>query len=142
MLFSFLHTSIYMCITEIVTNIHFVLVFVMTSPNGGSQQACYDLEGRLLSSTNGGGTYDKSHVRGRLWPLVVPYVSHYFKDVLTYDMCCSWSSNCAKYLEVRPTDDCFGYQPPTPGLYLWKTSQCHNNEVLIVYISPELITVR
>ena len=48
--------------------------------------------------------------------LIYSYVSeHLLDDVLPFIYCCRWSSNCAKYSNQRPTQDCTNYRGPQTG---------------------------
>ena len=44
-------------------------------------------------------------------------LSHFVVDVLPFIACCKagFLSNCAKYYEYRPSDDCSRTRPPPPG---------------------------
>ena len=79
-------------------------------------QCCYDEAGDILTAIeDGGGTFDRSHTDGHDGVGKVATISHLLDDVLPYFYCCKWSDSCAKYGEVRPTDDCKEYEPPLRG---------------------------
>ena len=79
---------------------------------GSGQQCCYDHSGNIIVGPPGGGTVDQ----------VSPNVSttkHFFRDVLPFFLCCKAGlfSNCRRYYQSRPSDDCSRFVPPSlPGL--------------------------
>lgn len=65
-----------------------------------------------------GSTNDRSHVWGSapyLQADMVPSLSHWKHDVITFYYCCLWGTDCKTYMERRITMDCFNYEPPTQG---------------------------
>ena len=50
-------------------------------------------------------------------------IEHFFVDVVPHLFCCTpiILSNCARYYEFRPSDDCSRTRPPPPGEcnYIW-----------------------
>ena len=82
--------------------------------DGSGQQCCYNSRGDLIVGPPGGGTVD----------IVSPAVNatqHFLKDVLPFLLCCKAGvfSNCGKYYESRPSDDCSrSIPPPLPGNFL------------------------
>ncbi|CAD5126546.1 unnamed protein product [Dimorphilus gyrociliatus] len=85
---------------------HHCIRSISPSQSGHRQQCCYDQAGNILPFENGGGTVD----------LGSNLLSHYFKDVRPYNFCCKSGNKdlCSLYSELRPTDDCSGYQPERP----------------------------
>lgn len=97
------------------------------SASGAGQQCCYSkptngepgtiLPYKLSNGQLAGGTYDRAHYKGNLATLKVPVIDHVIEDVVPFEWCCKDvdSSNCDKYGELRPSDDCSDYVPPRPG---------------------------
>ena len=77
------------------------------------QQCCYDSNGNIIVGQDSGGTVDFI-APTNLWTTI----EHYVVDILPYYYCCSPQtlSNCARYYEFRPSDDCFRTRPPSPGV--------------------------
>ena len=84
--------------------------------NSGTQ-CCYGDDGHLMyaGDTDQGSTADRSHVWGAE-PYqaidMVPGLSHWKHDVITFYYCCLWGDDCKTYLMLRPTADCKEYNPP------------------------------
>ena len=87
---------------------------VFYSNQGAGQQCCYNQQGNLLGSLNGGGSLDRFHIEAG-----VPVFSHFFNDLVPYLDCCLLAKTpkvtCEKYFEKRPSDNGSGYVPPRPG---------------------------
>ena len=81
----------------------------------------------FAADTFQGSTADRSHSWGAVpygKPGYVPAMSHGIHDVIPFFHCCVWTefgSDCDKYMDLRPTIDCTGYTPPTPGLSMYLT---------------------
>ncbi|XP_052089797.1 sushi domain-containing protein 2-like [Mytilus californianus] len=96
---------------------------VQPSKTGSGNQCCYDAGGNLRYSSDSfqGSTPDRSHVWGA-YPFdrvdLVPDMSHWVKDVVTFYQCCLWTDDrdCDYYMDQRSTRDCQGYNPPTPAM--------------------------
>ena len=76
---------------------------------GSGQQCCYNSRGDIITGPPGGGTVD----------IVSPDVSvteHFLKDVVPFFLCCKAGvfSNCGRYYQYRPSDDCSRSVPPPP----------------------------
>ena len=76
---------------------------------GSGQQCCYNSRGDIITGPPGGGTVD----------IVSPDVSvteHFLKDVFPFFLCCKAGvfSNCGRYYQYRPSDDCSRSVPPPP----------------------------
>ncbi|XP_071951342.1 sushi domain-containing protein 2-like [Antedon mediterranea] len=91
------------------------------SSNGEGLECCYDVNGNLANIADNlyAGYIHRYHYLGTE-PFdqtgTAPYFSHYTSDVLPYIRCCSTRSDCDRYfIPYRPSQDCNGYQPPTPG---------------------------
>ena len=88
---------------------------------GSGQQCCYDSGGDIIVGPPGGGTFD----------LVSPDVSfteHFLQDVLPFWLCCKagFFSNCGRYYQSRPSDDCSRYvPPPPPGMFFISVWEHH-----------------
>ncbi|CAC5407677.1 unnamed protein product [Mytilus coruscus] len=90
---------------------------------GAGNQCCYDAGGNLRYSSDSfqGSTPDRSHAGGA-YPYgktgLVPDMSHWVRDVVTFYQCCLWNENrdCDYYMDQRSTRDCKGYNPPTPAM--------------------------
>ncbi|CAL1545125.1 unnamed protein product [Lymnaea stagnalis] len=100
---------------------HCVRSFVNTKEGAGNQ-CCYDKGGHLIHSQLSfqGSTPDRSHVWGAApynKPDLVPSLSHWKHDVVSYYYCCLWNEFglCDKYMRQRPTADCKKYEPPGLG---------------------------
>ena len=80
-------------------------------------QCCYKDNGDLMyaGDTDQGSTADRSHVWGAE-PYqeinMVPSLSHWKHDVITFYFCCIWGNDCKTYMTLRPTADCKEYIPP------------------------------
>ena len=93
-----------------------------TRKTGSGNQCCYDAGGNLKYSSDSfqGSTPDRSHAWGG-YPYgrvdLVPHMSHWLKDVVTFYQCCLWTDyiDCDYYMDQRSTRDCKSYNPPTPG---------------------------
>ncbi|XP_063413939.1 sushi domain-containing protein 2-like [Mytilus trossulus] len=96
---------------------------VHPSQTGAGNQCCYDAGGNLRYSSDSfqGSTPDRSHAAGA-YPYgktgLVPDMSHWVKDVVTFYQCCLWNDyrKCDYYMDQRSTRDCKGYNPPTPAM--------------------------
>ena len=99
-----------------MTTIRHSFGLFIRSVQGAGQQCCYDRAGNLLPFENGGGTFDRAHVKGYVGKHEdinkIPIISHLLEDVEPYFLCCKLSFNCLKYSVLRPTDDCRKYTPP------------------------------
>lgn len=89
---------------------------------GAGNQCCYGKTGHLIfaADTFQGSTPDKSHDWGAVpygTPGYVPSLSHWIDDVITFYYCCLWDgyNSCDYYMDLRPTRDCTGYNPPIPA---------------------------
>nr|KAI8757085.1 sushi domain-containing protein 2-like [Biomphalaria glabrata] len=92
---------------------------IVTTKDGAGNQCCYGNDGNLIYSqlSYQGSTPDRSHVWGAVpygKPNLVPSLSHWKHDVVSYYYCCLWNANqlCYEYMELRPTTDCKKYEPP------------------------------
>ncbi|XP_045204399.2 sushi domain-containing protein 2-like [Mercenaria mercenaria] len=90
--------------------------------NGAGNQCCYSGSGYLVfaADTFFGSTADKGHDWGAApygKPLHVPSLSHWVEDLVPLFQCCQWTnfSLCDNYVDLRPTTDCTGYNPPVPA---------------------------
>ncbi|XP_076117100.1 sushi domain-containing protein 2-like isoform X2 [Mytilus galloprovincialis] len=96
---------------------------VQPSKTGSGNQCCYDAGGNLKYSSDSfqGSTPDRSHAWGG-YPYgrvdLVPHMSHWLKDVVTFYQCCLWTDyiGCDYYMDQRSTRDCKSYNPPTPAM--------------------------
>ncbi|KAH9494563.1 hypothetical protein Btru_019855 [Bulinus truncatus] len=95
---------------------------IVPTRDGAGNQCCYGKDGNLIYSqlSYQGSTPDRSHVWGATpygKPDLVPSLSHWKHDVVSYYYCCLWNENhlCEKYMELRPTADCKKYEPPGIG---------------------------
>ncbi|XP_060065924.1 sushi domain-containing protein 2-like [Ylistrum balloti] len=92
---------------------------VQPTVEGSGNQCCYGPDGalRYAADTFQGSTPDKSHAWGS-FPYgradLVPSMSHWVKDVVTFYYCCLWTNyaDCDYYMDQRATRDCSGYTPP------------------------------
>ncbi|XP_033742451.1 sushi domain-containing protein 2-like isoform X2 [Pecten maximus] len=92
---------------------------VKPTPLGSGNQCCYGPDGalRYAADTFQGSTPDRSHAWGA-FPYgrtdLVPSMSHWVKDVVTFYYCCLWTNyaDCDYYMDQRATRDCTGYSPP------------------------------
>ncbi|CAG2242832.1 unnamed protein product [Mytilus edulis] len=83
----------------------------------------HDAGGNLKYSSDSfqGSTPDRSHAWGG-YPYgrvdLVPHISHWLKDVVTFYQCCLWTDyiDCDYYMDQRSTRDCKSYNPPTPAM--------------------------
>jgi hypothetical protein len=85
-----------------------------SSLSSSTQECCYDVSGRLLTGSPGGGSVHKM-------PLAKSRAGHFREDVRPYLLCCTgYAPSCQKYYERRPSDDGTRYQPQVPGkLFDW-----------------------
>ncbi|XP_063413894.1 sushi domain-containing protein 2-like [Mytilus trossulus] len=96
---------------------------VQSSKTGSGNQCCYDTGGNLKYSSDSfqGSTPDRSHAWGA-FPYgrvdLVPHMSHWLKDVVTFYQCCLWTDyrDCDYYMDQRSTRDCKNYIPPTTAM--------------------------
>lgn len=86
---------------------------------GSGNQCCYGPDGALRYAADSfqGSTPDRSHAWGAFpygRPDLVPSMSHWVKDVVTFYYCCLWTeyNDCDYYMDQRATRDCSGYSPP------------------------------
>ncbi|XP_021348303.1 sushi domain-containing protein 2-like isoform X1 [Mizuhopecten yessoensis] len=92
---------------------------VKPTPLGSGNQCCYGPDGALRYAADSfqGSTPDRSHAWGA-FPYgrtdLVPSMSHWVKDVVTFYYCCLWTeyADCDYYMDQRATRDCSGYSPP------------------------------
>ncbi|GFR68620.1 sushi domain-containing protein 2-like [Elysia marginata] len=98
--------------------IHCVRAVVPTS-DGAGNQCCYGESRQLVYSqlSYQGSTPDRSHDWGAApygKPDLVPSLSHWKHDVVTFYYCCLWNDYdlCDLYMERRPTQDCKHYDLP------------------------------
>ena len=79
---------------------------------GPGQQCCYDSDGNINVGPPGGGTVDNVAPTN-----LETTIKHGLVDVIPYFFCCKagFLSNCAKYYQHRPSDDCSRTRPPPPG---------------------------
>jgi len=75
------------------------------------QYCCYDEWGSLMVSEDG--------TAGHMFSYHPKFFKRMHKkhDVEPRDWCCSYSDNCFLYLDARPIDDCWFYNPPFIGEY-------------------------
>ncbi|KAK3758328.1 hypothetical protein RRG08_004149 [Elysia crispata] len=97
---------------------HCVRAVVPTKDAAGNQ-CCYSQSGELVYSqlSYQGSTPDRSHDWGAYpygGPNLVPSLSHWKHDVVTFYYCCLWNEYklCDLYMERRPTQDCKNYNVP------------------------------
>ncbi|KAK3758329.1 hypothetical protein RRG08_004150 [Elysia crispata] len=97
---------------------HCVRAVVPTKDAAGNQ-CCYSNSGELVYSqlSYQGSTPDRSHDWGAYpygGPNLVPSLSHWKHDVVTFYYCCLWNEYklCDLYMERRPTQDCKNYNVP------------------------------
>uniref|UniRef100_A0A1X7UXG1 AMOP domain-containing protein n=1 Tax=Amphimedon queenslandica TaxID=400682 RepID=A0A1X7UXG1_AMPQE len=74
-------------------------------------ECCYDALGSLVVDTEASGSYHYYH------SLFHPE-QHLLSDSRPFEDCCVESNNCVLYYKYRPSSNCEGYQPPTPG-FIW-----------------------
>ncbi|KAJ8035351.1 Sushi domain-containing protein 2 [Holothuria leucospilota] len=89
---------------------------VFASFKHAGAQCCYNWDGYLMyaGDTDQGSTNDRSHVWGSepyLQANMVPSLSHWKHDVITFYYCCLWGTDCRSYMERRITMDCANYEP-------------------------------
>lgn len=96
---------------------------VNRSPDDAGNQCCYGHDGQLrfAADTFQGSTPDRSHDWGAapyVKPGLVPSLSHWLQDVVTFYYCCLWTDyqDCDYYMDQRGTRDCSGYSPPKQGM--------------------------
>eukprot|EP00105_Crassostrea_gigas_P014706 XP_011431480.1 PREDICTED: sushi domain-containing protein 2 isoform X1 [Crassostrea gigas] len=93
------------------------------SPDDAGNQCCYGHDGQLrfAADTFQGSTPDRSHDWGAapyVKPGLVPSLSHWLQDVVTFYYCCLWTDyqDCDYYMDQRGTRDCSGYSPPKQAM--------------------------
>ncbi|XP_056013014.1 sushi domain-containing protein 2-like isoform X2 [Ostrea edulis] len=103
--------------------VHCVRAVQPTRQEGAGNQCCYGADGQLRFSadTFQGSTPDRSHDWGAapyVKPGLVPSLSHWIKDVVTFYYCCLWTDyqDCDYYMDQRATRDCSGYSPPKQAM--------------------------
>ncbi|XP_022320895.2 sushi domain-containing protein 2-like isoform X1 [Crassostrea virginica] len=103
--------------------VHCVRAVQPSSPDDAGNQCCYGHDGQLrfAADTFQGSTPDRSHDWGAapyLKPGLVPSLSHWLKDVVTFYYCCLWTDyqDCDYYMDQRGTRDCSGYSPPRQAM--------------------------
>ncbi|KAK2157058.1 hypothetical protein NP493_1917g00000 [Ridgeia piscesae] len=76
-----------------------------------TQYCCYDEWGSLMVSEDG--------TAGHMFSYHPKFFKRMHKkyDVEPRDWCCSYSDNCFLYLDARPIDDCWFYNPPFIGWF-------------------------
>ncbi|XP_038073405.1 sushi domain-containing protein 2-like [Patiria miniata] len=89
---------------------------------GGGQECCYGSDDNILdvARSAGSGFAQRRH-HGGVAPYKVagrvPYLSHWFWDILPMEHCCIYSQLfCQVYKRVRPSQTCEDYQPPQPAI--------------------------
>ncbi|XP_031573725.1 protein mesh-like [Actinia tenebrosa] len=85
---------------------------ITPSDQGAGQQCCYNHQGNLMLKFGSAGSLDRVHVdKG------IPYISHFFHDIVPYLDCCFLSSgaSCRNYYIKRPSDNGQYYEPPRPA---------------------------
>ncbi|KAL8616814.1 hypothetical protein ACOMHN_017851 [Nucella lapillus] len=92
---------------------------VHPSLDSSGNQCCYGADGNLryAADTYQGSTPDRSHSWGAApfgAPDLVPSMSHWIHDVVTFYYCCLWVEykQCSYYMDRRATRDCKEYHPP------------------------------
>ena len=112
-------TQCYSCLSSCLINLS-IHIF----RDGAGNQCCYSETGSLVfaADTFQGSTPDKSHDWGAapyMRPGYVPSLSHWIRDVVTFYYCCLWNEygSCDHYMDLRPTKDCTGYNPPVLGTF-------------------------
>ena len=85
------------------------IIFYRSKTGGSGQQCCYKRNGDIIVGPRGGGTID----------IISPRVSiagHIREDVLPGLLCCNavFFSNCGRYYQHRPSDNCKRPMPPRP----------------------------
>ncbi|XP_059161230.1 sushi domain-containing protein 2-like [Physella acuta] len=98
--------------------VHCVRSVWPTADKAGNQ-CCYSNSGELMFSQLNyqGSSPDRSHVWGAApydRPDLVPSLSHWKHDVISFYYCCRWNDYalCDLYMDLRPTTDCLKYSPP------------------------------
>lgn len=95
-----------------------------TSSYGAGNQCCYRADGTLIYSGDSyqGSTPDRSHLWGaapyntpNLARAKVPAMSHSIHDIMPFYYCCLLTSDCDKYMSLRPTRSCTEYWSPKQG---------------------------
>ncbi|XP_038073810.1 sushi domain-containing protein 2-like isoform X2 [Patiria miniata] len=90
---------------------------------GGGQECCYGNDDNILdvARSAGGGFAHRRH-HGGVAPYKfagrVPYLSHWFWDILPMEHCCIFSEwFCQEYkIYIRPSQTCEDYEPPQPAI--------------------------
>ena len=103
---------------------HNLYGFISNSLAGGGQECCYGNDEDILNvlfSDDGGFAHRNHHsgVSPYAYPGKVPYLSHFYTDVIPWEHCCylEGGDNCDLYKRVRPSQTCENYQPPPPGIH-------------------------
>lgn len=89
---------------------------VYASSDHAGTQCCYDQSGYLMyaGDSDQGSTSDRAHVWGSepyVYAGMVPSLSHWVHDVITFYYCCLWGTECKQYMDLRKTIDCANYEP-------------------------------
>jgi hypothetical protein len=91
-----------------------LLLLLLFSDKKAGQQCCYNTEDNLMVGAPWGGSLNRVHT-----DTGIPYISHYFYDILPYHDCCRLIpvsfKKCEGYYRKRPSDNGKNYKPPRPG---------------------------
>ncbi|RUS82606.1 hypothetical protein EGW08_009634 [Elysia chlorotica] len=124
---------------------HCVRAVVPTPGDGAGNQCCYSESGQLVYSqlSYQGSTPDRSHDWGAHpygGPNLVPSLSHWKHDVVTFYYCCLWNEYklCDLYMERRPTQDCKNYQVPAVAPVLTAVALNYKSTLVGISLAPEI----
>lgn len=124
----------------------FIYAFSLCFRNAAGNQCCYGTSGLLVftADTYFGSTPDKTHDWGAApygKPGYVPLLSHWVLDIVQLHYCCVWDdyNSCDYYMELRPTTDCTGYNPPVPGWIIIMASRSSCCSKLFYKVSISII---
>lgn len=98
----------------ITSNLLLIIVCSVSSDNNPAQMCCYDDNGDLLVGLPDGGYQSAVSPLSHLsWSL------HFLMDISPYMGCCIPSGgltvDCVAFYNKRPSDNCQGFTPWTPG---------------------------
>ncbi|XP_030834995.1 sushi domain-containing protein 2-like [Strongylocentrotus purpuratus] len=90
---------------------------------GGGQECCYGDDGMIINIVDSlGGGFNHRYHHGGVTPYgapkKVPYMSHYFVDILPWTYCCTYGGpdECTNFARRRPSQTCNNYVPPALAL--------------------------
>ena len=102
-IYIYIYIHIYMPLHYSVT---LTVLYAVFSTEGGDQQCCYGGKGQLLSFAEGGGSV--SRFSATLQP-----IKYMLQDYWPKIVCSQLTNTILAYQELRPTDDCTGYELPS-----------------------------